>query len=376
MRMRNLNAPSGTQLVYVGTYTHDNRGSGRSESIYICKFDASSGTLSVRGVVHDVVNPSFLTLTKQSRFLFTVNERAQSSGAPDGAVSAFAVDRRSGQLSFLNSQSSHGSSPCYVTQDATEKWTLVANYGSGTISVFPIADDGRLGDAAAVIQNRGRSVVAGRQDSPHAHSVIFDPSQRYVLAADLGIDQILVFRFDGSSGQLLPHDPPSVTVAPGAGPRHLEFHPGGRHLFVTNELNSTVSAYAWDADWGTLTHTQTVSSLPDDFEGVNSMADLHATSDGRFLYTSNRGHDSITVLAIEASTGSLMPVEFVSTGGQTPRNFALDLSEHYLLVANQDSDHVIVFARDLQSGRLTPTGTPTAIPSPACVKVVRMPNDE
>ena len=369
-----MTTDSAAQLVYVGTYTHSGAAdSGRSEGIFIYEFDPISGALTRRGAVRDVLNPSFLTISKDRRRLFAVNEYERPPEMPEGGVSAFAIDRDPALPTFLNRQSSHGEAPCYVTLDATEQWAFVANYTSGTVAVYPVGEDGRLGAATHILQNQGHSVVPGRQESAHAHCAVFDPSQRFVLVADLGIDQIQVFRFDAAAGRLLPNDPPSVAAAPGAGPRHLEFHPGGRWLYVTNELNSTVSAYAWDSGRGTLTHAQTVSSLPEGFDGWNSMADLHCSRDGRFLYASNRGHDSIIVLSVEPETGALTPVEIVPTGGRTPRNFALDLTGRYLLAANQDSDLLVVFARNPDTGRLTPTGASAAIPSPVCVKPVMPP---
>lgn len=358
------------QLIYVGTYTHTGADEvGRSEGLFLFEFDASTAKLDFRGAVQDVVNPSFLVLSKHRPYLLAVNEGAQSPGNPEGGVSAFAVDRESGQLSFLNKQPSRGVSPCYITLDASEKWAVVTNYDSGSIAVFRVGRDGRLGETSHVTQNRGRSLMPVRQESPHPHCAIFDPSQQYVLVADLGLDQILLFQFDASQGRLLPHDPPAVAAAPGSGPRHLEFHPNGRYLYVTNELNSSISAYVWNQDRGALTHLQTISSLPDGFVGANILADLHVTQDGCFLYASNRGHDSIAVFAIEAPTGVLTRLETGSCGGRTPRNFALDLTEHYLLVANQNSDNLVVFRRDANDGRLIPVGASTSVPSPVCVRV-------
>ena len=361
---------SDKQLVYIGTYTHSGGDeTGRSEGIYIGEFDPSNGSLAIRGAVQGVVDPSFLAISQDRRRLFAVNESAQSPDDPQGGVSAFAVDPATAQPAFLNKQSSHGEAPCYIMLDASERWAFVTNYTSGTVAVYPVGEDGRLGAASDVIQNQGHSVVAGRQELAHAHCIRFDPSGRFVLVADLGLDQILVFRFDADEGVLIPHDPPHVSAAPGAGPRHLEFHPNGRFLYVTNELNSTVSAYAWDSARGVLAHVQAISSLPHPVEG-NSMADLHATRDGRFLYASNRGHDSIAIYAIAPEAGTLTTVEYAPTGGRTPRNFALDLTDQYLLAANQDGDTVAIFRRDADSGRLTQVGAPVSIPSPVCVKLV------
>lgn len=368
--MNSLPATDGKQLIYVGTYTHLPNQPNRSESIYIYAFDSSSGKLDFQSVVHDVVNPSFLTISKDRQFLFAVNEVDAFSGISGGAVSAFAIDPESAHLSLINAQPTHGASPCYVTLDATEKWAFVTNYMGGSIAVFPVADDGRLGEATAVIQNQGYSINPTRQEAPHPHSIVFDPTQRYAFVADLGLDQILIFRFDAASGQLLPHDPPAFVTEPGAGPRHLEFHPNSRYLYVSNELNSTVTVYTCDLEHGALKHQQTISAVPDDFVGINWIADIHVMRSGLFLYVSNRGHDSIAVFAINQQDGSLTLVETVSSGGQTPRNFSFDLNDSFLLVANQDSHNLIVFQMDKSNGRLTPTTSAISIPSPVCVQVV------
>jgi 6-phosphogluconolactonase len=358
------------QLVYIGTYTHLKDGEAdRPESIYIYEFNSSSGKLDLKNTVNDVVNPSFLTLSKDGKRLFAVNEDSTFSGVSGGGISAFTLNSEGTQASFINAQPTHGAHPCYISLDATEKWALVANYSGGNVTVLPIADDGSLGAHTALIQNHGSSVNKERQEKAHAHSVIFDPQQHYAFVADLGIDQILIFRFDAASGQLISHG--SVATEPGAGPRHLEFHPNNRYLYVTNELTSTIGVYDYDADNGTLAHKQTISALPDDFTGIRWAADIHITRSGQFLYASNRGHDSIAVFAVDPNQGTLTLVETVPTGGQTPRNFALDLSENFLLVANQESHNVIVFQVDKSNGRLTQTASAITIPSPVCVKMVK-----
>jgi 6-phosphogluconolactonase len=357
------------QLVYVGTYTQTGDGQpNRSESIYVYEIDGQTGNLELRNVIYDVVNPSYLTISQDRRRLFAVNELVEFAGFAGGGVSAFSLNPES--ASFINAQPTHGSYPCYITLDSTEKWALVANYGGGNITVLPITDDGQLGAAASIIQNQGHTGPHPQQDTPHAHCVIFDPGQQYAFVADLGLDQILIFRFDSTNGQLLPHMLPAVATEPGAGPRHLEFHPNGSYLYVSNELNSTIGVYDYDSDQGTLKHKQTISTLPHDFVGTNSVADIHITRSGLFLYLSNRGHDSIAVFAIDPDQGSLRPVETVSSGGQTPRNFALNLNDNFLLVANQNSHNLVVFQMDKNSGRLTPTPHTHSLPFPVCVKVV------
>ncbi|HLA42923.1 MAG TPA: lactonase family protein [Aggregatilineales bacterium] len=353
------------QLVYVGTYTRPDR----SEGIYIYEFDSSTGELLFRNIVDHIRNPSFLAFSKDQRYLYAVSELAEFSGASGGGISAFAVDPESYRPVFLNAQPTHGAHPCYVSVDASGKWVVVANYGSGNVTVLPVTDNGQLGEAAAVIQNQGSSIHR-QQDAPHAHSAIFSPDQRFIFVADLGIDRILIFRPDKNTGQLIPHDPPSIAAAPGAGPRHLAFRPDGQFLYVANELDSTVSAYASDAKNGTLRHLQTLSSLPEDFKEFNKGADIQVTSSGRFLYASNRGHDSIAAFEIDAGTGHLTLIEIVPSGGQTPRNFAPDLTDGFLLVANQDSDNLVVFCIDSDTGQLQAAGHQVSVPSPVCVKVI------
>jgi 6-phosphogluconolactonase len=368
IRINTLMTNGQQQLIYVGTYTELTDLPSRSESIYIYDFDSDSGKLDLRSVIHDVANPSFLTISKDRRHLFAVNELAEFAGIPGGGVSALSLHPDS--ASFINAQPTHGAYPCYIMLDSTEKWVLVANYGGGNITVLPIADDGSLGAATAVIQNQGQTGPQPEQDKPHAHCVIFAPDQQYVFVADLGLDQILIFRFDSVNGQLLPHAVPTIATEPGAGPRHLEFHPNGRYLYVSNELNSTIGIYEYDPDQGTLKQKQIISTLPHDFAGSNSVADIRVARSGLFLYVSNRGHDTIAVFAIDPNQGTVSLVEIVSSGGQKPRNFALDLNDNFLLVAHQDSHNLVVFQVDKNSGRLTQTDHTLSIPSPVCVRVV------
>jgi 6-phosphogluconolactonase len=350
-----------TQRVYIGTYTQQGK-SNRPEAIYRYELDASSGALHSLSAVKDIKNPSFLTFSQDYHFCYAVSE------GDGGQLNAFSVDATSGDLTFINQQPTQGSAPCYISVDAAGRWALVANYSSGSMAVFPINADGSLSPASTLIQNHGRGPNAKRQDGPHAHCAIFDPNEAYILLTDLGIDQIRVFRFDADSGHLTAQ-PPAAAV-PGAGPRHLEFHPNGRWLYNTNELNSTVAAYTFDTDSGLLQAFQTISMLPDDFNGENIAADIHIDAAGRFLYASNRGHDSIAVFAIDADNGYLSLVEIVASGGRTPRNFAFDLSNAFLLVANQDSNNVVTFSVDSEGGRLTTTGHVVSVPSPVCVKVI------
>jgi 6-phosphogluconolactonase len=352
-------------LVYIGTYTGE-----ASRGIYQLKLDLASGVLTSRGLAAEVVNPSFLAVHPSRRFLYAAGEVGDFQGQKSGAVSAFAIDGASGTLSLLNQQPSRGQGPCYVTVDRVGKNVLVANYGSGSVACLPVAADGRLGPATGFLQHEGSSVDRKRQEGPHAHSINLDAANRFAVAADLGLDKLLVDRFDPEKGTLTPNDPPFVRVAPGAGPRHFAFHPDGRHAYAINEMHSTVNAFDYDPERGALREIQTHRTLPEDFRGPNTTADVQIHPSGRFLYGSNRGHNSIAIFAIDAESGRLRPVGHQPTGGKTPRNFGIDPTGRYLLAANQDSGTVVVFRIDLQSGRLEPTGHVAEVPKPVCVKFV------
>ena len=355
----------GEYIVYIGTYTGQ-----KSKGIYAYRFDGATGRLVSLGLVAETTNPSFLTVHPSRRFLYAVNEIANYEGQKSGAVSAFALDPRTGKLTFLNQVSSRGADPCYLVVDKTGKHVLVANYSGGSVAAFPLRADGRLGEASALVQHAGGSVNPERQQGPHAHSINLSPDNRFVIAADLGLDQLLVYRFDSTKGSLAADSPAFAKVNPGAGPRHFAFHPSARFAYVINEMQSTVSAFAYDAAGGVLHALQTISTLPKDFAGKNDTAEVQVHPTGKFLYGSNRGHDSIAVFAIDAEKGTLTPVEYVATRGKTPRNFGIDPTGSFLFAANQDSDNIVVFRINPDSGRLTPTGQVVEVPSPVCVKFV------
>ena len=354
-------------LVYIGTYT-----TTRSKGIYAYRFDADSGRLTSLGLVAETVNPSFLAVDPSRRFLYAVNEISNYAGGKGGGVSAFAMDRATGKLTFLNEVASRGREPCHVSLDKTGKFVMVANYGGGSAAVFPVLADGRLGEASAFVEHHGSSVNPERQEGPHAHSIATSPDNRFVLAADLGLDRLLVYRFDAAQGSLEPNDPPFATVKPGAGPRHFAFHPSSRFVYTINEMGSSITAFSYDAARGSLRELETVSTLPKDFAGASDTAELEAHPSGKFLYGSNRGHDSIAVFAIDGGKGTLTLVEHVPTGGKTPRSFAIDPAGSCLVVANQDSDNLVVFRIDARTGRLTPSGKALDVPSPVCVTFVAL----
>jgi 6-phosphogluconolactonase len=288
-------------------------------------------------------------------------------------VKAFAVDPSTGMLRALNEVSSGGNGPCFVAVDKSGKSVLVANYGGGSVSAYPIKPDGGLGEAGAFVQHTGSSVNANRQSSPHAHSINVSPDNRFAVVADLGLDKLLIYRLDPAKASLAAHDPPSASVNPGAGPRHFAFHPGGKYAYVINEIQSSVTGFAYDGTRGALKEIQTVSTLPEGHEGRNSTAEVQVHPSGKFLYGSNRGHDSIAVFSIDAASGMLKPVEHIPTQGKTPRNFGIDPTGSWLFAANQNTGNVVVFRIDGSTGRLTPTGQSLPVDSPVCVKFVAVP---
>lgn len=356
-------AGNGEYFVYIGTYTR-----GESKGIYAYRLQVPTGELTSLGLAAETPNPSFLALHPSRRFVYAVSEIATYEGQKSGAVSGFAVDPKTGKLSFLNKAASGGGGPCHLVVDKAGKNVLVANYGGGSVAVLPVRKDGRLAEASAFVQHSGSSVNPKRQQGPHAHSINLSPDNRFAVAADLGLDQVLVYRFDPSKGSLAANDPAYAKVNPGAGPRHFAFHPDGRFAYVINELQSTVTAFAYDAGRGVLKELQTITTLPKDFAGENYTAEVQVHPTGKFLYGSNRGHDSIAVFAVDAAKGTLTPVEHVSTQGKTPRNFGIDPTGSYLFAANQNTGNIVIFRIDAKTGRLKPTGQVLEVPSPVCVK--------
>jgi len=347
---------------YVGTYT-----SGKSEGIYLYSLNLTSGELKHVGTTKGVKDPSFLALAPSRRYLYAVNEVEEFAGQKSGAVSAFAVDQRTGELRLLNQQPSLGGAPCYVDVDSRGRFVLVANYVGGNVAVLPVKRDGSLGPAIDMKQAQGSGPDRERQEGPHAHCIVLDRANRFAYSCDLGTDKIMIFRFDARSGKLLPNEQPWAQVKSGAGPRHLAFHPSGRFIFVLNELNSTVTVFARDQRRGSLKELQTLTTLPADFSGINSCADIHVSSDGQFLYCSSRGHDSIALFMMDPRAG-LTSLGHESTRGKTPRNFAIDPTGAFLLAANQKSDNIVVFRRDRKTGRLSATDHTAEVPAPVCLK--------
>lgn len=363
-------------LVYVGTYTG---GASKSKGIYLFRLQtenlevSQNITLVPLGLAVETPNPSFLELDFKRRLLFAVNELNEFEGKPGGGVSAFTIDPAIGTLTLLNQVSSMGAGPCHLVLDKEGRHLLIANYGSGSVSVVPVGADGRLRAATDVVQHTGNSVNPERQKGPHAHCVTLDLANRFAFVCDLGLDKVLAYRFDAQRGKLTPHDPPFAQLKPGAGPRHMAFRPDGRFAFVANELNSTITTFRYDAGAGVLHELQTVSTLPEYFDGANSVAEIDVHPSGKWVYVSNRGHNSVVLFDVDADKGTLTYVEEQGTGGFKPRHFGIEPSAKHLAIGNQDSDTVLVARIDSGNGRLKPSGVFASAPSPACVKFLPPP---
>jgi 6-phosphogluconolactonase len=362
-------------IVYVGTYTEPIRFGtgkileGKGEGIYAFRLDQASGALEPIGKTTGVANPSYLAFDATQRFLYAVNELKSYQDRPTGTVSAFAVDPTTGGLTFLNRQLTHGTDPCHVLVDAKRKHIFVANFMSGSVCVLPVRDDGSLEEASDFIQHLGSGIDPARQKGPHAHSVTLDAANRFAFVPDLGLDKLLIYRFDAKRGMLEPNGVPWFKTKPGAGPRHVALHPSGRFAYLINELNSTLTALAYDGETGAFRELQVVPTLPEGFRGESTCADVQISPSGTFVYASNRGHDSIACYRINQRTGRLTYVDHTATQGRTPRSFCIDPTSTFLLVANQDTDTVVTFRIDARNGKLSPTGHVAPVPTPVCVKV-------
>jgi 6-phosphogluconolactonase len=352
-------------LVYVGTYTDKD-----SKGIYAFKFDPASGMTEPIGLAAETQNPSFLAVDSNGKFLYAVNEVDIFNGAMTGGVSTFAIDRDSGKLTLLQQLSSAGAGPAHISLDKTGRYVLVANYDGGNIAVFPINKDGQLGPRTAFVQHAGSSLNKERQATPHAHEIQVSNDNQFVLVADLGIDELLVYRFDASTGSLTPNHPAFVKVSPGSGPRHFAIASSGKFVYLVNEMSSTIDVFSLNRSSGQLHKEQTVSTLPRDFKGENTTAEIATDSSGKFLYVSNRGDNSIAVFAIDQQNGKLSFVERTPTGGKTPRHFALDPAGKWMFVENQDSGTINIFAIDAAGGKLSATSHTLKVSSPVCVVFV------
>lgn len=376
-------------FLYMGTYTgfkyvHHSRpyGTGESQSkgIYVSRFNAATGELSEPQLAAEMINPSFLTVAPNHRFVYAVSEDPLSLGPPlDPAsyVSAFAVDPATGKLRLLNTVPTGGTSTCFISMDKTGKFVLMANFGSGSVSVLRVKEDGSLGEVASFIQDVGHSVDPSIQSEPHPHSIVVSPDNRFAIVSDLGLDRILIFHFDAETGMLSPPGPPTAAVYPGSGPRHFIFDPEGKFGYQLNEMSGVVDVFSWNPSKGALTGVQSAHTVPHDFFGTNHSAEIEILPGGKFLYESNRrtkseterAPDTIGIFAIDSKDGTLAPVEQSLTGGVMPRSFMIDPTGSYLLAANEISNSVVVFKIDRTSGRLTKTGKEIKVETPVCLKI-------
>ncbi len=352
-------------LVYVGTYTR-----GDSEGIYAFRLNSQTGELTPVTAVSGVKNPSFVAISPDQKHLYSVAEISMFDGKKTGGVAAFSLEKNTGKLTMLNQQPSGGMGPCHLIVDNKGKNVLVANYGSGSAAALPIDSDGKLKPPSSTVQHEGSSINPQRQKEPHAHSINLDPAGRFAVVADLGLDKIMIYRFDADKGELTPNTPPSVSVKPGSGPRHFAFHPNGKFAYVINELANTITAFNYNAEEGRLTVLESISTIPADYHETTYTAEVQVHPSGKFVYGSNRGHDSIAVFAVNQETGKL------TAKGQTPcpatpRNFGIDPSGTFLLAAGQSANRIEVFRIDQATGELTSTGHKVKVPTPVCVKFLK-----
>lgn len=359
--------------LFIGTYTRTAPGGAhRPQAIFTFDLHPQTGRLAPVSIAGGVHNPSYLGIHPTRKFLYSVSETGDTPEERSGGAAAFRI-QLDGSLALLNQQVTHGAAPCYVSTDRAGRWLFAANYHSATLTVFPIQADGSLAPACQVIQHEGHSVFSPNQDRAHAHCILPDPANRFVLAADLGMDQVRIYRLDQTSGLLAFHG--AAAARPGAGPRHIIFHPNQRWVYVSNELDSTVTAFAWDAQAGSLAEIGTLPTLPlfaaDSPAPANAVADLHLTPDGRFLYVSNRGHNSLARYAVDSATGALAALGHTPSGGNGPRGFAISPDGRWLLCAHQHSNDVFVFEIDPHSGDLRPTGEKVNVPAGVCVKFLQ-----
>jgi len=359
----------GKYLLYVGTYTQEG---SKSKGIYAYRFDEATDQITSLGLAAETANPSFVAIHPNGQFLYAVNELQNYQGPNSGGVSAFSIDGSTGKLTFLNEVPSRGADPCYIIVDKAGKHVLVANYTGGSIAVFPVLADGKLGAASDFVQHTGHGADPKRQEGPHAHSIDLSPDNRFAFVDDLGLDELKVYKYDSANGSLTPNTPPFAKLDAGAGPRHFVLHPSGKFAYVIAEIASTVTAFSVNLNAGTLQRLQTVSTLPKDFKGENDDAEIQMHPSGKFLYASNRGHDSIAAFAIDPQKGTLTQIEDVPTQGKIPRSFEIDPTGNYLFAENEKSDNIVVFRIDQKTGRLSATGKILDVGSPVDLKFLKI----
>ena len=354
------------QLIFTGTF--DEPG---SKGIYVLEFDEEKESLRIIQTMGGMESPNFLSVHPSGRFLFSANRNSVVQDKPWGSLSSFAIDNETGKLTLINERPAYGPGTCYIATDDSGKWLFIANYNGGNLAAYPVHEDGNVGEVTAVIQLEGKSVHPSRQTQSHLHAAAPGPDNDHVFFPDLGTDKIMIYRLDRETGQLTPGEQPWIKTAPGSGPRHFTFHPSGRFAYLAEELSSTVSGYRYDAKEGRLSELQRLSTLPRDFEGENTNADIHVHPNGKYLYVSNRGHNSIAIFAIDQQSGRLTLKGFENTRGEWPRNFMIHPEGNYLFVANQHTDNVTLFRINPDTGALTFTGNEIEIPSPVCLKYLK-----
>jgi len=350
-------------LVFFGTHSV-----GAQKGISVAHFNSETGVLTKPELVVEAPAPAYFILHPDGKHLYVCNSNDFAKGYKGQTITAYSIDPKNGNLTLLNQQSSGGADPSYIWMDASQRYVLVANYKGGSVAVIALKPDGSLGEITANIVHTGRSVDTVRQTQPYAHSIKLDPTNRFALVADLGLDKLFVYRFDQETGSLEPNDPPFVQVSPGSGPRHIAFHPNGKFVYLINEMACTIITYAWGSTIGKLTELQTSSTLPYDFKGKNACAEIEVYPNGKFLYASNRGHESLAVFAIDSTTGKISLLEHIPTQVHWPRNFTFDPTNKWLIVTNHNSDNAMVFKVDNKNGHLTPTGNSVSIVYPFCIR--------
>ena len=360
-------AAGGKFRVYAGTYTR-----GESKGIYTFILDTAAATLTPEGLAAETENPSFLAIHPSGNYLYACNELNKFQGENSGALTAFQINAGTGKLEKLNEVAAGGTSTCHANVSRNGRFVVLANYGSGSCAAFAIGADGRLGERTAYHQHSGSSTDGSRQQGPHAHSVNFDKQNKHVIVADLGLDQVKVYKFNSSTGAMVPNDPPFAKVKPGSGPRHFTFHPSGKYAYVINEMACTVTGFGWNPRSGTLSEIDTVTTLPVPVQKGFSTAEVVAHPNGRFLYGSNRGHNTIAVFQVNGATGKLTTVEHKPTQGEIPRNFAIDPTGQFLIAANQNSGTLVLFRINQGSGALEQAGAPVKAPWAVCVRYLKL----
>ena len=363
-----VNSIAASYHVYIASSNH-----GTDEGIWLYRWDSATGILQfVRSIGNGVAKPIYLETDARHRFLYVADQVNEGDGEPGGAVASYAIDSETGDLKFLNRQPLDGGSPCFVDVVDSGRFVLAANYGQGTVVTLPTQADGRLDPVVSKHTHEGSSVNPKRQEGPHPHSIVLDPANRFAFSADLGVDRVMSYKFDGATGVLSPNEPAYVQTPAGSGPRHLRFHPNRRFAYVITELANTVIAYAYDENVGTLTEIQSISALPEGFDETSYCSDLHIHPDGSLLFGSNRGHDSIVTFTLDPVTGRLAAVDHASTQGNFPRGFMLDPSGQFLLAGNEKSDTVLTYRIDPATGKLDRIGPVIQVPNPVCFKFVRI----